>query len=135
MSVTTNKLPTSSQTNFIRALRNLERSLATPFTEPRDYSGAIKDFEMTYELSWKSLKSLLRSQGHDTQGAKDVFSKAYQLSLIDDDAVWIQMIEDRNMTAHVYDESEARQILDRVRALYLSAFKKLEGLLFPAAVV
>ena len=118
----------SSQTNFLKALASLKRSLATPFSEPRDLSGAIKDFEMTYELSWKSLKSFLRDQGHETLGAKDVFTQAYRLSLIDEEAVWIQMIEDRNKTAHVYDESEANDILSRVKALYLARFEALETL-------
>lgn len=54
----------SSVTNFFKALENLRRSLSSPITEPRDQSGIIKDFEMTYELSWKSLKKILLVQGH-----------------------------------------------------------------------
>lgn len=56
----------SSEVNFKRALQNLKRSIATPVLEPRDLSGIIKDFEMTYELSWKVLKKRLRNDGHET---------------------------------------------------------------------
>ena len=111
--------------NFQKALRNLIRSLSTPVTEPRDVSGILKDFEMVYELSWKVLKKYLLTQGHTTQGAKDVFSKAYQLGYISDEKNWLQMIEDRNQTAHVYDEADAIKIIERVRQKYLNVFEKL----------
>lgn len=111
--------------NFKKALANLERSVSTPITEPRDQSGIIKDFEMTYELSWKFLKRTLLNQGHQTLGAKDVFSKAYQLGYLDNEKVWLSMIEDRNLTSHVYDEESAMRIISRVKSQYLDAFKKL----------
>ena len=46
--------------NFKKAHENLLQAVSTPVTEPRDLSGIIKDFEMTYELSWKVLKKVLR---------------------------------------------------------------------------
>jgi nucleotidyltransferase substrate binding protein (TIGR01987 family) len=116
---------TSSFINYRRALANLERSLATPITEPRDQSGIIKDFEMTYELSWKVLKKILLEQGHESLGAKDVFTKAYQLGFIKQHAPWLEMIEDRNLTSDVYDENSAAAIIDRIGEKYLSAFRML----------
>ncbi len=108
-----------SSENFLRALKNLERSLATPIAEPRDASGVIKDFEMTYELSWKVLKKRLRQDGHDTLGAKDVYTKAYQLGYLKSQDVWLSMIESRNQTAHVYDENDAKKIIDLIRKIYM----------------
>lgn len=115
----------SSAKNFQRALANLKRSLSTPVLEPRDQSGIIKDFEMTYELAWKSLKKLLLHEGHATQGARDVFSKAYQLGYIHDENIWLEMISDRNRTAHVYDESDAKEIILHVHRKYLPLFEGL----------
>lgn len=119
--------PPSVQTNFIRAFQNLKRSLATPVQEPRDLSGIIKDFEMSYELSWKVLKKILKEAGHETLGAKDVFTKAYRLGYLDREDVWLKMIEDRNQTSHVYDESEARKIVARIKAEYAGVFEELAG--------
>src|ERR1035437_3146813 len=65
--------------NYSKALKALVRSSSAPITEPRDLSGIIKDFEITYELSWKTLKAFLEKQGNETGPAKDVFAKAYQL--------------------------------------------------------
>lgn len=114
-----------STENFKKAFSNLKQSLATPITEPRDLSGIIKDFEMTYELSWKSLKKLLLNQGHQTLGAKDVFTKAYQLGYLTDEKTWLNMIEDRNQTPHVYDEHSAKQIVERIKAAYFEKFQEL----------
>ena len=115
----------SSHTNFAKAVANLKRSISTPITEPRDLSGILKDFEMSYELSWKVLKKHLASEGHVTQGAKDVYTKAFQLGMIDSESVWLEMIEDRNQTAHVYDENGAKAICERIKAKYFSLFERL----------
>jgi nucleotidyltransferase substrate binding protein (TIGR01987 family) len=112
--------------SFKKALRNLERSTATPAVEPRDLSGIIKDFEMTYELSWKVLKKILREAGHETLGAKDVYTKAFQLGYLETEQPWLAMIQDRNSTTHVYDEKDARKISDRIKASYLPALQSLE---------
>ncbi len=104
--------------NFRRAVANLERSISTPPVEPRDLSGIIKDFEMAYELSWKALKKQLQFAGHPTQGARDVYRKAYQLGYINDEQIWLAMIEDRNRAAHVYDENAARKLVERIGESY-----------------
>jgi nucleotidyltransferase substrate binding protein (TIGR01987 family) len=112
--------------NFSKALRALEQSIALPISKPRDLSGIIKDFEITYELSWKSLKSLLEKQGHESGTAKNVFAKAYQLRLLGDEKTWLEMIEDRNLTVHTYDEKLAKELCDHIRARYVAAFQALE---------
>lgn len=80
---------------------------------------------MTYELSWKVLKKTLREAGHETLGAKDVFTKAYQLGYLNEEDVWLKMIEDRNQTSHIYDESHARKIADKVKDDYIDSFEIL----------
>lgn len=127
--MSTNHEQSSSARNYLRALRNLKTSLATPVLEPRDLSGIIKDFEMTYELSWKVLKKVLRDQGHQTQGAKDVYAQAFRLGYIDDEATWLSMIEDRNQSAHVYDEAQAQLIVSRIAHRYLPVLEKLAATL------
>ena len=112
--------------NFSKALRALEQSIALPVANPRDLSGIIKDFEIVYELSWKSLKAFLEKQGHETGTAKNVFSKAYQLHLLGDEKVWLNMIDDRNLTIHTYDEGLAKTLADHIRSWYVPAFQALE---------
>lgn len=121
----TNQKTSSSTQNFLRALANLKRSASTPIVEPRDLSGIIKDFEMAYELSWKVLKKTLRAAGHETLGAKDVYTKAFQLGYLQDEKPWLEMIQDRNQTAHVYDEGDAKAIAERIIREHLPTLEKL----------
>ena len=79
--------------NLKRAQESLERALADPVIEDRDLGGIIKAFECAYELTWTALKRNLAEQGHNSQGAKDVFKTAWQLGLLPgDDTVWFEMI-------------------------------------------
>lgn len=111
--------------NFAKAAHALERSASSPITEPRDMSGIVKDFEIVYELSWKLLKAFLEKEGHETGSAKDVFSRAYQFRYLQDQAVWLEMIADRNLTVHTYDEKLAAALCERIRQRYVPAFQAL----------
>ena len=111
--------------NYMKALNALEKSVSSPISEARDLSGIIKDYEIVYELGWKTLKIFLEMQGNETGPAKDVFSKAYQLRRLDDQNVWLQMIDDRNLAVHTYDEKLANALCDRIRSRYVPAFQEL----------
>lgn len=115
--------------NFEKALNALEKSLATPVKEPRDLSGIVKDFEIVYELGWKALKTFLEKQGHQTQSARDTFSEAYRLNYLSEQNVWLEIIEDRNLTVHTYDEQFAQELCERIKKRYVLAFQALLALL------
>ncbi len=55
--------------------------------------------------------------------------KAYQLGYLKEEAPWISMIQDRNLSAHVYDENSAKEIIEKVRTSYHPALIKLGALL------
>ena len=81
---------------------------------------------MAEELSWKVVKKWLKSQGHESLGSKDVFSKAFRLGLISDELSFLAMIDDRNHAAHVYDEHEAKELVTRIQCAHLGLLQKLE---------
>jgi len=116
---------TQKVANFTRALKALHRSATTPITEPRDMSGIVKDYEIVYELSWKTLKAQLEAEGHLTSTAKDVFAQAYQLGRLGNQDIWMEMITDRNLTVHTYDETLAKELCERIRTQYLPVFEAL----------
>jgi len=111
--------------NFRRALAALDRSVAAPVTEPRDLSGIVKDFELLYELSWKTLKKVLEEAGHSPGTAREVYEVAYETGFIQDESGWIEMIDDRNRTVHTYNEGFARELAGRIRDRYLPLFQAL----------
>lgn len=85
---------------------------------------AAKRFEFTYEMAWKALKRILDYLGLDARAPRQVFKEAYAQGLLAEEQVWLDMIEMRNLSSHVYDEHEISRILERLDR-YLSAFEAL----------
>jgi len=85
---------------------------------------AVKRFEFTYEMAWKALKRFLDYLGIDARAPRPVFKEAYAQGLLPNEQVWLDMIEMRNLSSHVYDEQEISQILSELER-YLAAFDSL----------
>lgn len=85
---------------------------------------AVKRFEFTYEMAWKALKRFLDYLGIDARAPRPVFKEAYAQRLLFDEQVWLDMIEMRNLSSHVYDEQEVSRILSELER-YLAAFNSL----------
>jgi nucleotidyltransferase substrate binding protein (TIGR01987 family) len=58
------------------------------------------------------------------QAPRDCFRAAFRLGLIDRDARWIAMVEDRNRTTHAYDAETARKGYEALRT-YAGLFDSL----------
>jgi nucleotidyltransferase substrate binding protein (TIGR01987 family) len=66
----------------------------------------IGAFKFTFELGWKTLKDYLGFSGVDVSMPRDVIKQAFHHNLIEDGQVWIDMLMDRNILSHVYDEKK-----------------------------
>ena len=73
----------------------------------------VKRFEFTYEMSWKALKRYLEFLGLEPKNPRATFKDGYAQGLLDDESVWLDMIEQRNLSSHIYDEFEIREIFDK----------------------
>ncbi len=71
----------------------------------------VKRFEFTYEMSWKALKRYLDFLGIEAKNPRSVFKEAYAQQIITNQEIWLDMIEQRNLTSHIYDEFEISEIL------------------------
>jgi nucleotidyltransferase substrate binding protein (TIGR01987 family) len=117
--------------NFERSLKSMEKALATPVTEERDLAGIIQNFEFVYELSWKVLKQRLEGEGFSIGSPKQAFKKAFQSGLIKNEKTWLDILDDRNLTVHTYDEELARRMYEDIRSRYLKEFQDLLRTLKP----
>ena len=86
----------------------------------------VKRFEFTYEMSWKATKRYLEFLGFDPKSPRATFKEGYAQKLLDDDGVWLDMIEQRNISSHIYDESEIREILEK-KDIFKDAFLALRS--------
>jgi len=85
----------------------------------------VKRFELTYEMSWKALKRYLEFLGFEAKSPRQAFKEGYSQQILDEEDVWLDMIEQRNLSSHIYDEFEISEILDK-KENYLKAFQKLK---------
>jgi nucleotidyltransferase substrate binding protein (TIGR01987 family) len=112
--------------NLKKAYKKLDAAAKKKTLSDLEKEGLIQRFEYTYELSWNTLKDLLEYQGYlGITGSRDAFKIALQRDLITQGDDWMQMIVSRQKTSHMYDQSEADQIVELITKTYILNFTKL----------
>ena len=87
----------------------------------------IQRFEFCVELSWKLLKDYLRYEKiGEFASPRTVIKESFACELIEDGELWLDMLEDRNLTSHTYDEIVANTIRDNILNKHYSLLKKLQ---------
>lgn len=101
--------------SFATAITRFSEALTAPVNDlTRD--AAIQRFEFCFELAWKVIQERARAEGLDCQSPKGCFKLAYKNNWINDETGWLAMLEDRNRTAHTYDETLAKDVYGRLPA-------------------
>ena len=116
--------------NYRKALRQLGDAVVLRRLRPLtdlEKQGLIQAFEYTYELGWNTLKDYLAYQGiTDIVGARDAIRQAFRRELIADGEGWMDMLADRNLTAHTYNEKTADAVEGRICERYHAIFLALQ---------
>lgn len=108
---------------FRRAVDRLGEALAIAADNPLGVDASIQRFEFCIELAWKTLRDLLlRDHGIEVASRKPALQEAFRVGLIDDEALWLSMLRDRNLSSHTYRERLAQEIFARLPA-YLRVLK------------
>lgn len=100
------------------ALKRLGEALAEDSSNALCVDGTIQRFEFVFELTWKALKRALEVEGMMCQTPRDTLKTAYQVGWITEEALWLQMLDDRNMMSHTYDERTARQVYENIKGYH-----------------
>ena len=91
-----------------------------------DQDGVIQRFEFTFELLWKALKLFLTDEGIVTKSPKEALKEAFRFGLIKDENIFLDMLEDRNQTSHIYSEDASKKIFERIKRKYLNEIKNVQ---------
>lgn len=94
---------------FERTVERLEEALARP-EDAIVRDACIQRFEFTFEMAWKALQGYALGEGIECNSPRDCLRAGFRLGLIERDAQWMAMVEDRNRSSHTYDEESARTI-------------------------
>jgi nucleotidyltransferase substrate binding protein (TIGR01987 family) len=109
--------------SLAESVKRLDEILRQPRTVANRDS-AIKRFELTFELAWKSIQRFMSAEGIVCRSPREAFKAAFRYGLIADDERWQAMMEDRNQTVHTYSENLADAVHGRL-AGYLELFRAL----------
>ena len=113
------------RTDFNNALNRLREAVETSKTE-LEIDGAIQRFEFTFELCWKTLKIFLKDiHGIECNSPKSCLKKAFELDIINDEKLWLKMVDARNASVHLYDKKNSRKIFDAIKNNYLAEFERI----------
>ena len=86
----------------------------------------IKRFEFSYEMAWKLMMSYEKENGiSEILGSRDVIRQAFKLSLINNGEAWLEMVDTRNRTSHLYDEEMATDVMDEIIYTYYPLLMEL----------
>ncbi len=105
-------------TDAAKAFNTFQEVLHEPYSKiSRD--AAIQRFEYTVEAVWKCLQLFLRErEGLECYSPKACFREAGGAGLLNEDETMkaLEMIDDRNLTSHTYQEQLADNIFKRLNA-------------------
>ncbi len=113
---------------LINAVSRLEEAIndyeKEKLTSIRD--GVIQRFEFCTELSWKAVREYLIEEGYaDINSPKSVMKTAFADGLLSDEQGWLDILNSRNITSHVYDEKTAAEVYNNIKTVYINLFKSL----------
>lgn len=87
----------------------------------------IKLFELVFELSWKTMKDYLEYHDLQVKFPRDVIKQAFASEILEDGQLWIDMLDERNLLAHVYDQKRAEYAAERISKKYFSGLTQLQN--------
>ena len=111
--------------NFEKAFLLLERTVKIEKLSEAERGGLIQFYEVSFELSWKTMKDYLESIGFSTKSPRETIKQAFQIGVIKDGYVWIDALDDRDLTTQIYDEEITIKISNAIVEKYYPAIKGL----------
>jgi nucleotidyltransferase substrate binding protein (TIGR01987 family) len=112
--------------NFSKAIGLLEKALEIPEPDMVQKAGIIQFFEMSFELAWNMVKDYLEDQGFlDIKSPRGALKKAFEVNILEKGHEWMELLQDRNLTAHTYDEQKATDMEHLIQNKYFPILKEL----------
>ena len=111
---------------FAQARQRLDEALRLEPESEIKQDAVIQRFEFTYEPLWKVFRKIARAEKIDCISPRDCFRFALRAGLIGDEGLFLEIIDARNKTAHVYSKEEARKIYGFIKEKASAAFADSE---------
>jgi nucleotidyltransferase substrate binding protein (TIGR01987 family) len=99
------------------ALTTLEQVLLIDQPSSIERDASIQRFEYSFEAQWKLAKQYLRDfEGIDSGSPKGVIRSCHEAGVLNEEETIkaLEMVDDRNLTSHTYNEELAEEIYKRL---------------------
>lgn len=87
--------------------------------------GLIQRFEYTFELAWKTMKDLLEAEYISVSFPREVIKVAFQYHLIRNGELWMDMLQNRNLLTHTYEEKRFLAAIEKIVSEYYPAITQV----------
>lgn len=115
-----------------KALERLKEALDAPLDKHRlNIDATIQRFEFSIELFWKNFKNFVEHEKREVLSPRGAVAQAYQMKWIDDEKLWLNMLDDRNFVSHNYGQKSADEVYARIKIYYpemKTSYEKLKDL-------
>jgi len=111
--------------NFEKSYKLLNKYSTKENITELERAGIIHLFEMSFELAWKVLKDYLEYEEFEVKSPRQTIKQAFQIELIENGHVWIDVLADRNLTTHTYNEQLAKELIEDIIRVYLPELDKM----------
>lgn len=116
--------------NYSSALETLKQAKDQDLENEFVQGGVISKFSLQFELGWKLMKELLKYEGDKTAATgspREIIKAAYAYYDWMDEEIWLQMLRDRNDTAHIYDAALAERLVATIIDSYIPEFERMDS--------
>ncbi|MES2662352.1 MAG: HI0074 family nucleotidyltransferase substrate-binding subunit [Pseudomonadota bacterium] len=110
---------------YEKAFVLLKEAIAIKHLSKIERAGLIQCFEMALELGWKLLKDFQEAEGFTIKTPRESIKQAFQANIIEHGHDWLDALEDRNLTSHVYQEKIALEVENKIRTKYYLLLENL----------
>jgi len=107
--------------SFAEALKTLNDIIQHGIQSTIERDALIHRFEYTFEMFWKSAKIYLwKTHGLDYRSPKKVIRGLFQVDLLSENEISqaLEMVDDRNLSVHTYNENFADEMSDKIPGYY-----------------
>ncbi|CAM3115061.1 HI0074 family nucleotidyltransferase substrate-binding subunit [Filibacter tadaridae] len=108
-------------TSAKKALASLQQLVVIDQPNDVERDASIQRFEFTFEACWKAAKQYLYEiEGIDIGSPKGVIRSCRETNIFEDNEtiLALQMVNDRNLTVHTYNEEVAIKIHSNIKSYF-----------------
>lgn len=113
--------------NFKKAVNQLEAFIEKENINKFEVLGLLHCFEYTFELAWKTMKDYLENEGFEVNSPREAIQTAFQIELITDGHVWIDVLNKRDLIANTYDQNKVSEAEELIIYKYYPEIKEFSG--------